>query len=431
MNPSSPSASSLWRNANFIRLFAAQIVSLLGSGVTTIGLALFAFSLSGGPGATAVLGNALTLRIVAFLLFSQPAGVLADRVNRKAVLVASDLLRAGLLLSLPFATTVWHVYVLIFVINAVTAFFSPTYEASVPAVVGPDHIVQALAVSRIAVDVEALMAPAVAALIVALVGARWVFWFDAMTYVVSAALVVASQVPSARVEATRLSIQSFAREITYGTRVILREPSLRQAILLSFVEATAGAAAIVGTVAYVKGVLGRGDNAVAVAMGAVGVGSSLAALLLGRATGRYEAGTKDRVDLHGRRHAWSRRAMMLGGIALGLVLLPGALVPPLALLVGLWMLNGAGQALIGIASSTLLAEHTRENERGRVYAAHFALTHACWLVTYPVIGNAAARWGTPVTFTTAGVVALCVAVFSAVTTRAPGAHAHSARNEPH
>jgi NRE family putative nickel resistance protein-like MFS transporter len=138
------SQRTLWRNRSFLLLFGAQGISLLGSGATTIGLALFARQLVGSASATAVVGNALTLRIVAFLLFSQLAGVLADRVSRKALLIASDVIRAGLLLLVPFATSAGHVYLLIFAINAVTAFFTPTYEASVPAIAGEAHIVQAL-----------------------------------------------------------------------------------------------------------------------------------------------------------------------------------------------------------------------------------------------------------------------------------------------
>ena len=189
---------SLWRNRSFVILFTAQIISLVGSGATTIGLALFAYRMAGAGAATAVLGNALTLRILAFLLFSQPAGVLADRTNRKAILIVSDLLRAALLLALPFATALWHIYALIFLLNAVTAFFTPTYEASVPAVVGEAHLVQALSLSRVAVDVEAVAAPAAAAIIVALVGAQWVFWFDAFTYLASASLVTFAAVPGPR-----------------------------------------------------------------------------------------------------------------------------------------------------------------------------------------------------------------------------------------
>lgn len=416
--------TDLWRNRSFVLLFAAQVISLVGSGATTIGLALLAYQMAGTHSATVIVGNALTLRIVAFLLFSQPAGVLADRFNRKAILILADVSRAALLALLPFATTVWHIYGLIFFINAVTAFFTPTYEASVPAVVGEARIVKALSMSRVAVDIEAVAAPAVAAVIVGLVGARWVFWFDAITYIASAALVTGAVIPRALSAAPALSLRRFALEITYGTRAILREPSLRQAIVLSFVEALAGAVAIVSTVAYVRDVLGRTETSVAVAMAAVGLGSSAAAIGLSRFSGRYELGIVARAALHGKRHEWTRRSLVAGGVCLGLVLLPGILAPPFPVLVALWACNGAGQALIAIPSSTLLAEHTFEEERGRVYAAHFALTHACWLVTYPAVGHASAQWGTPTTFTMAGVACLFITLTTALRRGSIKEHAH-------
>src|SRR5262247_144398 len=177
--PPVATTTSLFQNRNFALPFSAQVISLTGSGVTTVGLALFAYQLTGGKSATAVIGNALTLRILAFLLFSQPAGVIADRVSRKKILIASDLLRFGLLAIFPFITAVWQIYALIFAINAVTAFFTPTFEASIPEVTGAEQYVQALSYSRVATDVEAVAGPAVAGLLVALLGLRWVFWFDA------------------------------------------------------------------------------------------------------------------------------------------------------------------------------------------------------------------------------------------------------------
>jgi NRE family putative nickel resistance protein-like MFS transporter len=420
----------LWRNRDFRLLFGAQIVSLLGSGVTTVGLALFAYQLTGGASATAVIGNALTLRILAFLLFSQPAGVIADRVSRKKILIAADLARFGLLALFPFITAVWQIYALIFAINAVTAFFTPTFEASVPEVAGTEQYVQALSYSRVAVDVEAVAGPAVAGLLVALFGLRWVFWFDAFTYLVSALLVAAAAVPRVANEAPPLSWRAFLDEITYGSRVLLREPALRQALTLSFAEATAGAAAIVATVAYVRDALGRGETAFAMVMAGLGLGSTLAAIMLGRATGRYERGTNDQAVLHGRRHRWTARALLFGGLTLGLVLLPGVLSPPLFVFSMLWILNGAGQALIAISSSTLLAEHTVAEERGRAYAAHFALTHACWLITYPAVGHAAAKWGAPVTFTAAGVVCLLITAVAMLSGQGvSGAHIHPRRGQ--
>lgn len=405
-----PSPPELWRNHNFALLFSAQVVSLLGSGVTTVGLALFAWRLTGGVAATAVLGNALMLRILAFLIFSQPAGVIADRVRRKRVLIAADLARVALLGLFPFLSAVWQVYALVFAINAVTAFFTPTFEASVPEVVGNERYVQALAWGRVAVDAEAVAAPALAGLLIALVGARWVFWFDAATYLVSALLVAATHMPQAARGAEALSWRAFADEITHGVRVLLRENSLRRALLLSVAEATAGAAAIVVTVAYVREVLRGSERDVTVVMAGVGFGSALVALVLGRATGRYERGALDPAVLHGRRHAWAGRALGLGGVLLAASLAPGVLRPPLVAFGLLWVLNGAGQALVAIPSTTLLAEHAAPEERGRAYAAHFALTHTCWLVAYPAVGHAAARWGAPKTFTGAGVVCALVAL---------------------
>jgi len=360
-----------------------------------VGLALFAYQLTGGQSATAVIGNALTLRILAFLLFSPPAGVIADRVSRKKILIAADVVRFGLLALFPFITAVWQIYEMIFAINAVTAFFTPTFEASIPEVAGGEQYVRALSLSRVATDVEAVAAPALAGLLVALLGVRWVFWFDAATYLVSALMVTVVTIPFAGSDRTPLSVKTFFSEITYGTRVLLGEPSLRQALTLSLAEATAGAAAIVVTVVYVHDVLGKGNSAFALTMAGLGLGSSLTAIVLGRATGRYERAARSKATLHGRRHIWAARALIMGGLLLGFVLLPGVLQPSLIIFGLLWMLNGAGQALIAIPSSTLLAEHTFEDERGRAYAAHFALTHLCWLVTYPAVGHAAARWVLP------------------------------------
>ncbi|HSQ20726.1 MAG TPA: MFS transporter [Blastocatellia bacterium] len=400
--------NTLWQKRDFRLLFSAQIISLLGSGVTTVGLALFAYQLTGGVSATAVIGNALTLRILAFLLFSQPAGVIADRVSRKRILVAADLIRFALLALFPFITAVWQIYALIFTINAATAFFTPTFESSIPDIVGGEHYVKALSFSRVATDVEAVAAPALAGLLVALLGLRWVFWFDACTYLVSASLVALAAMPYIKRSLPPISVRSFLTELTTGTRILLREPSLRQALTLSIAEATAGAAAIVATISYVRDVLNKGETRFALVMAGVGLGSSMTAILLGRVTGRYEMGAREPSILHGRRHKWASRALLAGGFLLSLILLPDILKPPLLLFSLLWMFNGAGQALIAIPSSTLLAEHTVAEERGRAYAAHFALTHLCWLASYPAIGHASAKWGSPSTFTGAGVVCLLV-----------------------
>jgi len=78
------------------------------------------------------------------------------------------LIRFGLLALFPLLTAVWEIYILNFVINAVTAFFTPTFEATIPQIAGPQHYVEASSLSRVATDVESVAAPAVAGILIAL-----------------------------------------------------------------------------------------------------------------------------------------------------------------------------------------------------------------------------------------------------------------------
>jgi NRE family putative nickel resistance protein-like MFS transporter len=176
-----------------------------------------------------VIGHALMLRIAAFLLVSQFAGIGADRALRKVILVAADVSRLVLMAIFLLVTAVWQLYLLVFLVNALTAFFTPSFEASIPDVVVGSGYVRALALSRAASAEEAVASPAAAALVVALARPRWVFWIDAATYLVSALLVLASSVPVGSGTGTIASWRDLLSEIGTGTRLLLREPSLRQA----------------------------------------------------------------------------------------------------------------------------------------------------------------------------------------------------------
>lgn len=417
-------ANPLTQNRNFMLLFSAQLISLVGSGLTTIGLALFAHQLVEGSSAAIAIGNALMLRILAFLMFSQFAGILADRINRKTILITADIVRLGLLALFPFIDSVWQIYLMIFLINAATAFFTPTFDATLPDIAGREHYVKALSLSRVAVDLEAILAPAIAGLVFALLGLNWLFWLDSFSYLLSAILVFATVLPFKDKIIAKISLATLFQELSFGTKILFREASLKRALLLSFAEALAGAAAIVATVIYIKDLLLLSETSFVLIMAALGLGSAITALVLGKLTGRYESLANSYLELHGRRHRWTEQALLVGGILLGLILLPGFLMPGLAIFAILWFLNGSGQVLIAISSTTVLAEHTSEAERGRAYAAHFAWTHAFWLITYPAIGYGVVKLGVPWTFTLAGVVCLIIATIGFFSLKITSDHQH-------
>src|SRR5215213_6098276 len=101
-------------------LFAAQVIALTGTGLLTVALGLLAFQLA-GENAGAVLGTALAIKMIAYVTVAPVAAGFADRLPRRAFLVAMDLVRAGIALLLPFVTEVWQVYVLIFLLQSASA----------------------------------------------------------------------------------------------------------------------------------------------------------------------------------------------------------------------------------------------------------------------------------------------------------------------
>lgn len=416
--------STLARNRDFRLLFAAQTTSLVGSGVTSVALAAFAYDIAGGNAAV-VVGKALTLRILAFVTLAPIAGVVADRVDRKRLMVATDLVRVALLGAFPFVTTPGQVYALIFAINAATAFFTPAFEATLPDVVGAEHYTRALSWSRVAVALETTLGPLFAGILIATIGVRWTFWADGVTYLVSALLLLIATVPAVARRTERVTGSQFLADLTHGSRLLLREPSLRKALLLHMAEAIAGAAAIVTTIVYVRDVLGHGDVAFSLTMAALGLGAALVALVLPVRAERTRTAILAPSTQHLRYHAWAERSLLIGGALLTVALLPGMLRPGIFMLGFLWALNGAGQTLVAIPSVGLLAEHTAPEERGRAYAAHFAWTHLFWLGTYPASGYLADAIGTPAAFTLLGVA--CALLTLAATFVRPSPHVHASR----
>ncbi|MDG1463241.1 MAG: MFS transporter, partial [Gammaproteobacteria bacterium] len=152
------SASPL-RNLAFQRLFAAQIIALVGTGFTTVALTLLAYDLAGGN-AGIVLGTALAFKMVAYVVFAPVVGGLAHRLPRKALLISLDIIRAGVVLAMPFVTQVWQIYLLIFLLNLFSAGFKPVFAASIPDILDDEaEYTKALSYSRLAYDLETLLSP--------------------------------------------------------------------------------------------------------------------------------------------------------------------------------------------------------------------------------------------------------------------------------
>ncbi|MGY4501907.1 MFS family permease [Bradyrhizobium sp. GM24.11] len=366
---------SVLAHRTYRHLFAAQVIALIGTGLMTLALGLLAFRIA-GANAGAVLGTALAIKMVAYVLVAPVAGGLAGRLPRRPFLVAMDLTRAAVAIALPFIDQVWEVYVLIFVLQSASAAFTPTFQATIPDVLPEERdYTRALSLSRLAYDMESLLSPTLAAALLTLITFNWLFFGTVIGFFCSAALVVSVTIPQPPAARPR---RGFYDDTTRGLRIYLATPRLRGLLALNLAVAAAGSMVFVNTVVLVKGTLGGTDGDVALALACFGGGSMAAALLLPRLL--------DRVP--------DRRIMLSSAGMLAAVLVVFGSIMTISggnggvryALLPTWVLLGIGYSGVMTPAGRLLRRSAGAADRPAVFAAQFALSHLCWLLTYPLAG---------------------------------------------
>ncbi len=366
------------KNREFARLFGAQVVALTGTGLLTVALGLLAFDLA-GPAAGAVLGTAYAIKMVAYVGLSPITGALVARLPRRSVLVAMDAVRFGVALYLPFVDTVGQVYALVFVLQAASATFTPTFQATVPDILtGESAYTRGLSLSRLAYDLENLLSPALAGLLLLVMSYDGLFAGTAVGFLGSGLLILRTRLPTHPPDPAR----PFRARVTRGSWIYLNTPRLRGLLAFNLGAAAVGAFVLVNTVVLVRDTYGLSAAALALALGAFGAGSMVAALVLPRLLTRLA----------------DRRVMAVAsGLLAVLALGHGAwmgLIGPVGwgVFLGLWALSGLFYSAVLTPAGRLLRRSSHAGDRPAVFTAQFALSHACWLITYPLAGFVA-TWG--------------------------------------
>ncbi|MBX3583160.1 MAG: MFS transporter [Rhizobiaceae bacterium] len=378
---------AILKNRTYRHLFLAQVIALVGTGLATVALGLLAFELA-GENAGAVLGTALAIKMIAYVTVAPIASVFAERMPRRAMLVALDLVRAGVAVLLPFVTEIWQVYVLILVLQSASAAFTPTFQATIPDIL-PDEkeYTRALSLSRLAYDLESVVSPMLAAALLAFISFHNLFAGTVIGFLISAALVVSVALPTPRPAKSR----GIYDRTTRGMRIYLATPRLRGLLAINLAVASAGALVIVNTVIYVQAAFGLDNQATALALAAFGGGSMVAAFALPKLLEAIA----------------DRTVMLAGATLLTAGTLTAAMLPGYGWLLPLWFVLGFGYSTAQTPAGRLLRRSANPEDRPALFAAQFALSHACWLIAYPLAGWAGTTVGLPVT-------AIVLAALSAV-----------------
>ena len=186
-------SGSLWSHPDFVKLWAGQSISELGSQVSQLAIPwLAAVGLHASPIEFSLLG---VLGFLPFILFALPAGVWVDRLRRRQILIVGDSARAVLLTLIPILWAVgvlriWHLLVLTFVIGCFTVFFDVAYQSYLPALIEREHLVDGNSKLQLTVSVAQVGGPSMTGGLIAAITAPYAIVVDAVSFVASAVFMI-------------------------------------------------------------------------------------------------------------------------------------------------------------------------------------------------------------------------------------------------
>jgi len=237
----------LREDPDFRRFLTARLVSLAGTSVTLVAFPVVVFELSGSPLLTALVA---AFEALPYLLLGLPAGALADRFDRKVVMVRADLANAAVLASIPLAhwfgaLTVAHLLVASFLVPALFVFFDAADFGAVPTLVGRERIAGANSALWSTSTMVETAVPLLAGALLAVVDGATLIAVDALTYVASAVLIRAVVRPlsdPARAGSERLNRSALVADVREGLHFLWGHVTVRSMTIVGALQSVAGGA---------------------------------------------------------------------------------------------------------------------------------------------------------------------------------------------
>jgi MFS family permease len=369
---------SLWRHRDFLKLWVGQTISELGSVVTRTAVPLVALLiLQAGPFELALL---VVSQSLAVLLVGLVAGAWVDRVRRRPLLIATDVIRAGLLVSIPLAHAanvlrIEQLYLVAFVEASLGALFSAAYPAYVPSLIGVDRVVDGNSKLATSSSIAEIGGPGLAGGLVQLFSAPFAILVDAVSFAASAVSLVLIRTPEPP-RPPRGSGSHIRAEIMEGLRAVRDHRVLWPLALRSVVAHVAGSFYGVLYTIYLLQVLHLDPFLLGVVISAGGVGALVGSF--------FAAGVIKRLGL-GPALIWTA----IGASALGVLtpLAQGPLVLVVAMVLVPQLVGDGLQTIEGVAETSLVQGLVPDHILGRVNATLETISHG---IAYPLGALAAA-----------------------------------------
>lgn len=380
------------RHRSFRLLFGGQLVSDLGDWLDFLALiALIVYRWNLGPSALAALSVAIALP---FAVIAPLSGVWADRLPRKTLMIVADLGRALVVCGLVFAPNLSTILALVFIRGIFSTVFGPARQATIAAVVPQDDLLAANSLSQLVFQLTKILGPMLGGVLVAAVGPRAAFMVNAVTFLISAALIVQLPNIAAAVqtnEKTKEQMPNFWRELREGLSYLIRRRSLFLAVASNsvtlFIIFTFDS---LGVLALKE--LGVGEAFFGITIGSIGLGTVAGAIAIGQ---------------------WGKRihpfvTMGAGQIGGGLIVaLLGVAVTlqarGMSAGVIVYMLIGLAAAAVFVPYGYVIQVETPPELLGRVFATAGGIQNAFLLLAPPLGAVLAEFWGVGFVFIAAGI----------------------------
>jgi MFS family permease len=391
-------ASVLRRHRGFRWLWCSRVVSYVGDGVALVALVLHVQA--GGSG-TQVAG--LLLAVALPSLFGPVAGAIADRVDRRRLMIACELGQAACYAAIaiwlpPYA----GLLALVAVANLLARCFGPAASSSVPSLVPDEDLVGANAWLGTALNVQVAFGALLGGLLVAGVGFRWALAVDALSFIASALLLLrVSPLPA---EPTDGPPVGFVRTVTEGVGFVAGHPVARAVVLTLFAGVAFAAVDNVALVFLTRRELGGGAAAFGIVSSAFGFGMLAASLTLTR----WE------------RLATARAAFVAGWFLTAAGTLATGLAPTVVAVVAAQWLGGLGNGSANVGGDTLLQRTVPAATRGRVFGLASTAAFLGSGLAYAIGGVMVDRIPTRIVFVVASAGVLAVASVAAWLLRGAG-----------
>jgi MFS family permease len=371
-------------NRGFRQLWLGQVVSQLGDWFNTIALYTIILNLTGSG---RDIGLLLVARFLPSFIFGSLSGVVADRFSRRTIMIVSDLLRALVVLGFLFirrADQLWLLYSLTVLQLGLSTFFEPAKTAAIPSIVSDRELVAANAISSVTWSVMLTLGAFIGGIVTGWFGSNAAFVLDALTYLLSAALIASVRFPKREARAkSKLSIKRVLgiTETIEGARYVKHRPRVLALLLVKPAWGLGGGIltllAVFGEKIFPVG--GSAATGIGVLFAARGIGTAVGPIVARRISGEGKKRMHNSIGI----------AFLIGGV---FYMAFGAATSFVVALIVLGVAHTGG-SILWVFSTVLLQRGVEDSFRGRVFAAELALLTLTMAVSNYATGELLDRFG--------------------------------------